>query len=52
MHNSFTFWAVFTVIIAVLFTVDLFITDRRKEAISIKKKPDMEWRMDIFGFAV
>ena len=36
MHNHFIFWVIFSVIIIVMFYIDLSITDRRKGKIGIK----------------
>lgn len=36
MHNTFSFWLIFVIIVAVLFAIDLYVTDHRRGKISIK----------------
>lgn len=36
MHNSFMFWLIFVVLVTILFTIDLYVTDHRKGKINIK----------------
>ncbi len=36
MHNHFVFWVIFVVIIAVLFYIDLYVTDHRKGKIGVR----------------
>ena len=37
MFNEFSFWIIFAVIVAILFFIDLFFTDRRKGKITLKQ---------------
>ena len=36
MYNTFSFWLVFVILVAILFSIDLYVTDHRRGKISIK----------------